>query len=53
MKKLILNVKYFGIWGINKIYSLKDLRLDTPIPLPTMIIILVAWWILLTYLLIL
>jgi hypothetical protein len=53
MKKLILNVKYFGIWGINKIYSLKDLRLDTPIPLPTVILILVIWLMLLTCLLIL
>ena len=53
MKKLILNVKYFGIWGINKIYSLKYLRLDTPVSLPTTIIILVSWFVLLTYLLVL
>ena len=53
MKKFLLNVKYFGIWVLNNLYSLKDLRLDTPVSLPTMIIILGAWFVLLTYILVL
>ena len=53
MKKFLLNVKYFGIWGINKIYSLKYLRLDTPISLPTTIIVICVWFALLTYILVL
>ena len=51
MKKLVLNVKYFGIWVINKVYSLKDLRLDTPVSLPTTIIVMGVWFVLLSYLL--
>ena len=53
MKKLVLNVKYFGIWGMNEIYSLKDLRLNTPISLPTVIMVMCVWFVLLTYILIL
>ena len=53
MKKFLLNVKYFGIWVLNNLYSLKDLRLDTPVSLPTIIIILGAWFVLLTYILVL
>jgi hypothetical protein len=53
MTKLFKNVKFFLIWGINEIYSLKDLRLDTPISLPTMVIILISWFIILTYMLVL
>jgi hypothetical protein len=51
MKKLLTNIMFFLIWGANSIYSLKDLRLSTPVPLPTMIIILVSWFLLLSYLL--
>jgi hypothetical protein len=46
MKKFLLNVKYFGIWGINSICSL---RWDTPISLPVFIIILVIWFVVLNY----
>lgn len=53
MKKLILNVKYFGIWGINAIHSLKYLRLNTPVSLPTTVFVLVSWFVLLTYILVL
>jgi hypothetical protein len=49
MKKLFRNVKFLSIWGMNQIYSLKDLRLDTPISLPTFILVLFCWFILLTY----
>jgi hypothetical protein len=49
MKKLFSNVKFFLIWSMNQIYSLKDLRLDTPISLPTFILVLFCWFILLTY----
>ena len=49
MTKLFRNVKFLLIWGINKIYSIKDLRLDTPVSLPTMILVLVSWFIFLTY----
>ena len=49
MKKLINNVKFFLIWGVNKIYSVKDLRLSTPISLPTTVFVLVSWFTLLTY----
>jgi hypothetical protein len=48
MKKLVLNVKYFGIWGINSICAL---RLDTPVSLPTTIIVMGVWFVLLSYLL--
>jgi hypothetical protein len=53
MKKFFSNIRFFLIWGINEIYSLKDLRLDTPISLPTMVIILISWFIILTYMLVL
>ena len=49
MTKLFKNVKFFLIWGVNKIYSIKDLRLDTAISLPTVILVLVSWFIFLTY----
>jgi len=49
MKKLFNNAKFFLIWGMNQIYSLKDLRLDTPVSLPTVIVVLFCWFILLTY----
>jgi hypothetical protein len=49
MKKFFTNIKFFLIWGVNEIYSLKDLRLSTPISLPTTIFVLVSWFILLTY----
>ena len=51
MKKLFRNVKFFLIWGLNSIYSLKDLRLDTPVSLPTTILILTSWFIFLSYIL--
>ena len=50
MKKFLLNVKYFGIWVIN---SLCALRLDTPISLPTTIVVICVWFVLLTYILVL
>ena len=49
MKKFFSNIRFFLIWGINEIYSLKDLRLDTPISLPVALLILVFWFFLLTY----
>ena len=49
MKKLFSNVKFFLIWSMNQIYSLKDLRLDTPISFTTLILVLFSWFILLTY----
>jgi hypothetical protein len=49
MKKLFSNVKFFTIWVLNSLYSLKDLRLDTPVSLPTFIISIVLWFLLLTY----
>ncbi len=50
MKNVFKNVKFFGIWVLNSLYAL---RLDTPISLPTTIIILLSWFALLTYLLVL
>jgi hypothetical protein len=45
MTKLFRNVKFLLIWSANKMYSLKDLRLDTPVSLPTMILVLFCWFI--------
>jgi hypothetical protein len=50
MKKLFRNVKFFLIWAVN---SLCALRLDTPISLPATIIVICAWFVLLTYILVL
>jgi len=50
MKKLFRNVKFFLIWVVN---SLCALRLDTPISLPATIITIGAWFVLLTYILVL
>jgi hypothetical protein len=49
MKKLFRNVKFFLIWGVNSLYSVKDLRLSTPVSLPAVLFILGSWFILLTY----
>jgi hypothetical protein len=49
MKKFFTNIKFFLIWGVNKIYSVKDLRPDTPISLPTFIFTVVTWFIILNY----
>jgi hypothetical protein len=49
MKKVLFNIKFFTIWVLNSLYSLKDLRLDTPVSLPTFIISIVLWFLLLTY----
>jgi hypothetical protein len=46
MKKLLRNTKFLLIWAVN---SLCALRLDTPVSLPATIIILVSWFVLLTY----
>jgi hypothetical protein len=53
MKNILLNIKYVGIWGINEVHSLKYLRLDTPVSLPTVVITLIAWFAFLTYALVL
>ena len=50
MKKLLRNTKFLLIWAVN---SLCALRLDTPVSLPTAIIILVGWFVILTYILVL
>jgi hypothetical protein len=49
MKKLFSNVKFFTIWVLNSLYSLRDLRWDTPISLPVFIIILIIWFTVLNY----
>jgi hypothetical protein len=53
MKKLFRNVKFLSIWVANSIYSLRFLRLHTPVSLPATIIILGIWFALLTYFLVL
>jgi hypothetical protein len=50
MKKFIRNTKFFLIWVLNSLYTL---RLDTPISLPVTVFILGTWFTLLTYILIL
>jgi len=50
MKKMFRNTKFFLIWAVN---SLCALRLDTPISLPATVIILGAWFTVLTYILVL
>ena len=46
MKKLLRNTKFLLIWAVN---SLCALRLDTPVSLPTAIVILGSWFAILTY----
>jgi hypothetical protein len=53
MKKLFRNVKFLLIWVANSIYSLRFLKLSTPVSLPVVIIILGTWFTLLTYFLVL
>ena len=50
MKKFLRNIKFLLIWAVN---SLCALRLDTPISLPTAIVILGSWFAILTYILVL
>jgi len=50
MKKFFSNIRFFLIWAVN---SLCALRLDTPVSLQVVVIILGSWFVLLTYLLIL
>jgi hypothetical protein len=49
MKKVFTNVKFFLIWVLNSLYSLKDLRWNTPISLPVFIVILIIWFVVLNY----
>jgi hypothetical protein len=49
MKKFFRNIKFLTIWGMNQIYSLKDLRLDTPISGTTFLVLVVLWFLLLNY----
>ena len=50
MKKFLRNTKFFLIWAVN---GLCALRLDTPVSLPATVIILCAWFTILTYILVL
>ena len=49
MKNVFRNVRFFLVWAANNVYSIKDLRLDTPVSGKRFIIIVLVWFIVLNY----
>jgi hypothetical protein len=46
---LFRNVRFFLVWAANTAYSVKDLRLDTPVSLPVFITLVLVWFMVLNY----
>jgi hypothetical protein len=49
MKNVFRNVRFFLVWAANTVYSVKDLRLDTPVSLPVFITSVLVWFMVLNY----